>query len=144
MSDNATDAPQTPLGTGRTGPLTLWQGELAGVRVISLKNSKRLIRIAGAPRLVPSAAHDRFMAYAVPTLRRVAPDAPIAVPFALTLAFALKGRLPGDLDNLATAVIDLLMAAGIIADDALCVRLVAEKCGGAPDWHTAIRIAGVA
>lgn len=127
-----------------TDGMTLWHGTLCGVRVISLKNSRRHIWRGGKKHVVPSVAHERFMALAVPTLRQSAPDAPIAVPFALTLHFALKGRLDGDLDNLVASTADLLMAAGIIADDALCVRLVASKRGGAPDWTTAITIEGVA
>ncbi len=135
--------PQQATGA-RTDPLTLWSGELAGVRVISLKNSKRIIRVGGTPRLVPSTAHMAFLWAGVARLRPLAPATPIAVPFVLTLVFALKGRIDLDVDNAATSVLDLLMAAGIVADDALCVRLVAEKVGGAQDWHTTITISAAA
>jgi len=127
-----------------TAPLAFWHAELAGVRVVSLKNSKRIIRVNGRPRLVPSVAHERFMHVAVPLLRQDAPAKPIAVPFVLRLVFRLKGRVDIDVDNATTAILDLLLAAGIVADDALCVRLVADKVGGAADWHTTITISEAA
>lgn len=137
--------PHTNVTSARTGAHTLWRGELAGVRVISLKNSKRIIRVGGKPRLVPSTAHMAFvLAGKAQLLRQDAPPEPIAVPYVLTLVFALKGRLDIDIDNAASSVADLLMAAGIVADDALCVRLVAEKRAGAADWLTTISISDAA
>ncbi len=128
----------------RTAPRTLWHAELVGVRVISLKNHKQVIKVRGRTLLVPSVAHEKFLWLAAPQLRQVAPATPLAVPYVLTVRFALKGRLDIDLDNAVTTIADLLMTAGIVADDALCVRLVADKIPGAPDWHTTITIAEVA
>ena len=119
--------------------MTRWSATLEG-RVISLKNSKRVVRAGGRTIVLPSKAHQAFLERALPQLLPYRPSEPFAFPYDLYLTFHLKGKLDADIDNLSASVSDLLMDARIIADDKHCVRLVAEKRAGAADFRTAIAL----
>jgi Holliday junction resolvase RusA-like endonuclease len=120
--------------------VTRWTATLEGIRVISLKNSKRVVRAGGRTVVLPSKAHQKFLDRALPLLAPLRPAEPFTFPYTLRATFYLKGRLDADTDNLTCTINDLLMEAGIVADDKACVRIVAEKCPGAPDFLTAIEI----
>ncbi len=121
-------------------PMTHWSATLDGIRVISLKNSKRVVRTGGRTIVLPSKAHEKFMALALPQLIPIRPRVPFDFPYTLHLTFHLKGKLDSDVDNLCVTVGDLLMAAGIVADDKQCMRLVAEKRSGGKDFVTEIEV----
>lgn len=120
--------------------MTRWNATLDGIRVISLKNSKRVVRAGGRTLVLPSKAHQKFLSLALPQLAPLRPAAPFDFPYTLNLTFHLKGKLDADLDNLCASVSDLIMDAGIVADDKQCVRLVAEKRAGAADFLTEIEL----
>ena len=117
-----------------------WSATLDGIRVISLKNSKRVVRSRGRTLVLPSKAHEKFLALALPQLIPSRPRVPFDFPYTLHLTFHLKGKLDSDVDNLCATMGDLLMAAGIVADDKQCTRLVAEKRAGGKDFVTEIEL----
>jgi len=120
--------------------MTHWTATLDGIRVISLKNSKRVVRAGSRTIVLPSKAHEKFLALALPQLIPSRPRAPFDFPYTLHLTFHLKGKLDADLDNLSCSIGDLLMNAGIVADDKQCMRLVAEKRAGGRDFVTEIEV----
>jgi Holliday junction resolvase RusA-like endonuclease len=110
--------------------MTKWSATLDGIRVISLKNCKRVVRAHGRTLVLPSKAHEAFLKAAQPQLLPHRPAEPFAFPYTLHITFHLKGKLDADRDNLCATVGDLLMASGIIVDDKQCMRLVADKRPG--------------
>jgi len=107
-------------------------------RVISKKNSKRIVR-AGT-RLIPitSKAYGQFRELALWQLKTCKERFTSAVDVILT--FQLKGQLNADLDNLVTSVADVLQDAGIIENDVQIVSITAKKHLGFGDWNTHITI----
>ncbi len=120
--------------------MTHWTATLNGIRVISLKNSKRVVRAGGRTIVLPSKAHEKFLSLALPQLVPSRPRVPFNFPYTLHLTFHLKGKLDADLDNLSCSIGDLLMAAGIVADDKRCIKLMAEKRAGGKEFLTEIEV----
>lgn len=120
--------------------MTRWNATLDGIRVISLKNSKRVVRAGGRTIVLPSKAHEKFLSIALPRLAPLRSVEPFAFPYSLNLTFHLKGKLDADTDNLTCTINDLLMEAGIIADDKRCMAIHAKKVLGVADSLTEIEI----
>lgn len=120
--------------------MTRWTATIDGIRVIILKNSKRVVRAGGRTIVLPSKAHQAFLERALPQLLPNRPAEPFDFPYDLYLTFHLKGKLDADLDNLCASLGDLMMDAGIVSDDKRCIRLVAEKRAGAADFLTEISL----
>ncbi len=119
--------------------MTRWSTTLEG-RVASLKNSKRVVRVGGRTIVLPSKAHEKFLALALPQLIPSRPRVPFDFPYTLHIIFHLKGKLDADVDNLSCSIGDLLMSAAIVADDKQCIKLVAEKRAGGKDFMTEIEV----
>lgn len=113
-------------------------------RVISKKNSKRVMRSRfGKKTLVlPSVAYKNFQDEAVRQLRSEFGKyaEPITRPVKIDTSFHIKGKYQVDADNLHTSILDVLMAAGVIADDNQVVSGSYTKAAGADEWLTLIRI----
>ena len=94
------------------------------------KNSLRRIRRGRRTFTVPSAAHEAWLAHAVPQLRRqwhpraedTSLDLAVDVPVNMR-ALVYRDRAVGDLLNYLAAISDALEAAGVVADDKLLLGL---------------------
>lgn len=115
-------------------------------RVITKKNSKRWIVRGGKRYLVPSISYENFCNSAVVEimsqfrLSHVPGGVPITKPIKIHTAFQIKGKYQVDADNLHTSILDVLMAANVIADDNQVVSGSYTKVSGASEWRTLIEI----
>lgn len=85
---------------------------------VSKKNSQQILvnRKTGKPFVMPSAKYREYEKAAMLYLLRP-PEAPICAPVEITYRFYMPTRRRVDLTNLMEAADDLLVAAGILADD---------------------------
>jgi Holliday junction resolvase RusA-like endonuclease len=120
--------------------MTRWIATLDGLRVISKKNSKRIVRAGRFAKLLPSEAYERFEAEALRQLAPLRPAEPFTFPYTLIVTLHRKGKLDIDTCNAVTSLNDTLQAAGIVANDSQCLRIVADKKLGASDFLTEIEI----
>lgn len=80
------------------------------------KNSMRIIQIAGKPRLIPSTHYEQFSKdclWQIPSSARLGIDTPVNVK----CLYYMPTRRRVDMVNLLEATCDILVDAGVIADD---------------------------
>ncbi len=85
-------------------------------RVPSKKNSKRIVNAGGRPRLISSEAFLAWHGEMMLHIRPHRPKTPI-VRASVAITFFAENRRRFDLSNAAESVMDLLVDAGILADD---------------------------
>lgn len=85
-------------------------------RVPSKKNSKRIVIVGGRPRIISSEA---FLTWHEEMMLRIRPHRPKTPILSASVAikFFAESRRRFDLSNAAESVMDLLVDAGILADD---------------------------
>ena len=112
------------------------------MRVISKKNSKRLIMRGGRKFFVPSEAYERFKLDAGTEIYKAfnGKRPMINKPMMVDCTFYIKGKYKVDADNLYTSILDILQDHGIIADDDLVIEGHFKKYTGHNSWHTEIEI----
>ena len=85
---------------------------------VTKKNHGRIVMCGRYPKLLPSEAYERYAKAAMPFLKTVLRDFDtIDYPVNLKCVFYLNRRRKGDLAGYLQAVQDLLVEAGILADD---------------------------
>ena len=112
------------------------------MRVISKKNSKRLIMRGGRKFFVPSEAFERFKQDANASFYQQCNGKlpKIKGPVRIDCIFYIKGAYKVDVDNLYTSILDVLQNCGIIEDDNFVLEGYLKKIPGYTDWHTDIVI----
>lgn len=85
---------------------------------ISKKNSQQILvnRATGRPFIMPSKAYKDYEAKAKLTIRP-RPDKPIDRPVNVRMLFYMPTHRRVDMVNLQEAALDILVAAGVLADD---------------------------
>lgn len=83
---------------------------------VTKKNSQRIFYAGGRVRIAPSAAYKAFERQAISFLRPL-PKAPIDTPCAVAARYYMPTRRRVDLTNLMEATHDVLVTAGVLADD---------------------------
>lgn len=83
---------------------------------VTKKNSQRIISVGGHPRIVPSKA---YMQYRADSIAQLAgrQKLNIACPVNLRVVYYMQTRRKVDLVNLLEATCDILVDAGVLADD---------------------------
>ncbi len=89
-------------------------------RVPSKKNSKRIFCASGRPRVLSSEAYVTWHEEMMLRVRRHRPKTPI-LSASVAITFFAESRRRFDLTNAAESVMDLLVDAGILADDSWTV-----------------------
>lgn len=89
-------------------------------RVPSKKNSKRVFCQGARPRVLPSEAYVAWHEEMMLRLHRHRPKTP-ATSVSVAITFFAENRRRFDLTNAAESVMDLLVDAGILADDSWAV-----------------------
>lgn len=85
---------------------------------VTKKNHGRIVMCGRYPKLLPSEAYERYAKAAMPFLKATFRDiGSIDFPVNLKCVFYLDKRRKGDLAGYLQAVQDLLVEAGILADD---------------------------
>lgn len=92
---------------------------------ITKKNSQQIIYAKGRPMIIPSKAYRRYEKYALWLISYH--DDPIEYPVNVKMVFYMRTRRRVDLVNLQEACLDILVAAGVLADDNC--RIVASMDG---------------
>jgi len=104
-----------------------WAVSVPG-RIVSKKNSKRIIRVGRFPRIISSAQYLKFEKEVSVVLRRHLPPKSIRGKLLFELCVNLKNRQhEPDLSNLLEGPQDVFQELGIIENDKQIVRIVAEK-----------------
>lgn len=85
-------------------------------RVPSKKNSKRIVQTSSRPRLISSDAYLAWHEEQMLRIKRHKPKQPIPAAH-VAITFFAGTRRKFDLSNAAESVMDLLVDAGILADD---------------------------
>lgn len=83
------------------------------VAPVTKKNSSRIIRVGGYPRIAPSKQYQAYERAARP----FCPDWNIDTPVNVRAIYYMPTRRAVDLTNLESALLDVLVKAGTIADD---------------------------
>ncbi|WP_322353958.1 RusA family crossover junction endodeoxyribonuclease [Paratractidigestivibacter sp.] len=85
---------------------------------VTKKNSQRILfsRSTGRPFIAPSKAYKDYEAAALSYLRPLPPE-PIDYPVNVMCVFGMPNRRRTDLNNLLEAATDILVKAGVLADD---------------------------
>lgn len=85
---------------------------------VTKKNHGRIVMCGRYPKLLPSEAYERYTKAAMPFLRATFKDiGTIDSPINLKCIFYLDKRRKGDLAGYLQAIQDVLVEAGILADD---------------------------
>lgn len=84
---------------------------------ISKKNSQQIIRINGRPCIIPSKQYKAYEKEAVILIRQQWRGEPIGEPVNVAMVFHMPTRRRVDLVNLQEAALDVLVKAGVLADD---------------------------
>ena len=85
---------------------------------VTKKNHGRIVICGRYPKLLPSEAYERYASAAMPFLRATFKDiGTIDSPINLKCVFYLDKRRKGDLAGYLQAIQDVLVEAGILADD---------------------------
>jgi len=79
------------------------------------KNSQQIITIKGRPMIIPSSAYKKYEKEAVSYIEP--PEAPIDYPVEVVCRFFMATRRRVDLNNLLECATDVLVKAGVLADD---------------------------
>lgn len=82
---------------------------------ITKKNSQRIITLKGRPAVIPSKQFKRYEKEALEQLPQV--EEPLNKPLTISCLYYMQTRRRVDLTNLLEATDDILVRAGIIADD---------------------------
>jgi len=100
---------------------------------ITKKNSQRIVKnTRGIPFLVPSKQYKMFEKEALKQLDKVKEPEPIKNPVNIRYTFVMQSHRQVDGLNLAAAMDDILVKAGILADD--CRDIVAGHDGTRVFW----------
>ena len=83
---------------------------------ITKKNSQRIITVHGRPRVIPSAQYTRYERDCIAQLARYRTRA-IDTPVNIACVYYMPTRRKVDLLNLLEATMDILVRAGVLADD---------------------------
>lgn len=83
---------------------------------ITKKNSQRIITVHGRPRVIPSAQYTRYERDCIAQLARYRTRA-IDTPVNIACVYYMPTRRKVDLTNLNESIHDILVRAGILADD---------------------------
>lgn len=97
---------------------------------ITKKNSQQIIYAKGRPMIIPSKAYRRYEKDALWLISYH--DDPIDYPVNVKMVFYMRTRRRVDLVNLQEACLDILVAAGVLADDNC--RIVASMDGSRVDY----------
>lgn len=81
------------------------------------KNSQRIVYAGGHPRIMPSVQYLAYAREAAKELRIYATEPPIDYPVNIRCVYYMRTKRKVDLVNLLEATDDILVAAGILADD---------------------------
>ena len=84
---------------------------------VSKKNSQQIIRINGRPCIIPSKQYKAYEKEALALIRQQWKDEPIGEPVNVAMVFHMPTRRRVDLVNLQEAALDVLVKAGVLADD---------------------------
>jgi len=107
-------------------------------RIPSLKNAKRIVRIHGRLRIVPSVAwntYARFVKQNYPKL-----ETPVTAPYEIIYNINLKGKGFQDIDNILAGINDLLQELNYITDDKHIYKVTANKVIGSDEYITHVEI----
>ena len=115
-----------------------WNAILEG-RPASKKNNRRNFRNVS----LPSEAYVKFNKSALEQLRGKQPDVPYAGDVIVELEQHIKGKYKQDSDNFVSSIFDVLMDAGVLADDDQVVEHHAYKHRGAKDWRSEIHVVSI-
>jgi len=100
---------------------------------VTKKNSQRIVKASnGHPFLMPSKQYKMFEKEALKQLEKVKEPEPIKTPVNIKYTFVMMTRRQVDGLNLAAAMDDILVKAGILADD--CRDIVAGHDGTRVIW----------
>lgn len=112
---------------------------------VSKKNSQQIIRINGRPCIIPSKQYKAYEKAAVELIRDQWTDEPIGEPVNVRTMFYMPTRRRVDLVNLQEAALDVLVKAGVLADDNCSIVTSMDGSAVAYDKEnprTEIRITG--
>jgi Holliday junction resolvase RusA-like endonuclease len=87
---------------------------------------------------LPSKPYENFRELAMYQLKKY--HQTYSGPIYIDMVFNIKGKYRVDLDNLVTAILDILQDAKVIDDDNNVIHLTASKHNGADEWSTNIVI----
>lgn len=109
-------------------------------RVISKKNSKRIICRGRYPTILPSVAYTKFEKYALSYLEENCQHIRFTGPVKIKYIFEMKGKVDADIDNLQNGINDVLEKAKIIDNDKNVMKIEAEKVPYCDDFRTYVTI----
>jgi Holliday junction resolvase RusA-like endonuclease len=114
-----------------SGSEVLFSAVILG-RVVSKKNSKRIVKCGRFSKLISSAQYLGWEAVAVQSLRRAwGFKKSLDQPLMMIVRFYFKNHANElDLDNCIAGPSDCLQLAGVISNDKIIMRVVAEKYFG--------------
>ncbi|MCM1330433.1 MAG: hypothetical protein NC253_13445 [Ruminococcus sp.] len=93
-------------------------GFVIPIAPVTKKNHGRIVMCGKYPKLLPSEAYERYRKSAMPFLKAVFRDVgTVDYPINLKCVFYLDKRRKGDLAGYLQAAQDLLVEAGVLADD---------------------------
>jgi len=92
------------------------------------KNSGRIVKIGGSPRMLPSAAFKAYEKVAVPQLRQQWRRGALCSPVNIRATF-YRDALRGDAVGYYQALADVLEAAGVVEDDKWIVSWDGSRLG---------------
>lgn len=107
-------------------------------RIPSLKNAKRIVRLHGRLRMLPSLAWTRFEKFVMSEFPK--PEKPLPPPYEIHYMINMRGKGHQDFDNIIAGVNDLLQKLGHITDDRHIYKAVVEKFIEADDYITIVNI----
>lgn len=121
--------PKSPLAS--SGNEVLFQAVVLG-RVVSKKNSKRIVKCGRYSKLISSSQYLEWEAVAIQSLRRAwGFQKSLDQPLTMTIGFYFKNHANElDIDNCIAGPSDCLQLAGVISNDKIIMRVVAEKYFG--------------
>lgn len=114
-----------------------WRVVLTG-RVISKKNSRRIVQFNGKPVPIASKAYKEWVSDATNQLHGLTPPVPLSGDLKITITFAMKGKGRTDMDNMLASICDLLEDAGVVDNDDSIVTAVLHKHRGADEYRTEV------
>ena len=84
---------------------------------VSKKNSQRIVIVRGRPMIIPSKVYKDYEKAAVALLRQQYSGEPIDTEVNVAMVFYMPTHRRVDLVNLQEACLDVLVTAGVLADD---------------------------
>jgi len=95
---------------------------------ITKKNSQRIVALNGHPAIIPSKQYKRYAKSAEWQLSMHRLDNPINTPVNVACVYYMQTRRRVDLVNLLEATMDILVDAGILADDNAKIAVSHDGC----------------